>query len=801
MDAAAVDILTHALAHAERGWRVHPVKRDKRPILKEWQHRATCNAEQITQWWSEHKSAGVGIATGRESNIVVVDLDIKHDGIERFKDLQKRLGRVPPTVTVKTPTGGLHLYFKYPTDCDIGNRAALCGIKGIDVRGEGGYVVAPPSEHPDGGRYEWGTANDEIAELPEGWRYAMMKATAEAVASEPVKGGPKGPLSNRVKLFVAYGVEKGERNQSLFEAATQYAGAGYTMAEAWPDLERGALKCKPPISAEEIKETIESAYSKPRTPWVEPISEVESIEWDGIAPRVAASAAATSEYPASPPPKTPEEPKGDKPYLANFTTSPTGGNEGEPVNIAKPINIIAREINEACGGHPLVVQRQLLTLRPYDHETIPSGDVLRFLNDHNALFAYLHEQCELHWPTAIKKGMKGKSRKNVTAVSRREMFEHLRDAATTNYTAIEVLPHVPQYSGTFYVPVSFPSGGTGALAEFMAHINAETEDDKALILAALLTPAWGGDPGKRPAFVFTSDHGRGTGKSQTAELICSIYGGRITIQDKDDWAQIRTRLLADESLSARCVLWDNIKHRVSGQQIESLITTPAIDGHKMYVGQYSRPNRLTYFLTANGPAMSQDLADRSVVIKIGKQRHGSDWEQWSGSFLRERRRDLLADIYTALSQPDQCVVSEANRDRWYDWQKNVLQKFENGDAIAATIRARRQGVDADSEDAEDIAAAIRRAIQSAGFDGSKAVRFTNDQMRRCLLDAGITERTMTSRAVTTWLKNLIGAKALAGLRPSRAGGLRCWVFAEGEARADQGIENMPQNWGIHPNHE
>jgi KaiC/GvpD/RAD55 family RecA-like ATPase len=106
-------------------------------------------------------SAGVGIATGARSGVFVIDLDVKNgiDGLANFQ----ALGECPPTYTVATPSGGYHVYFKHPGFPVKTSASALA--RGVDVRGDGGYVVAPGSPHKNGGRYEV-AADLPIADAP-----------------------------------------------------------------------------------------------------------------------------------------------------------------------------------------------------------------------------------------------------------------------------------------------------------------------------------------------------------------------------------------------------------------------------------------------------------------------------------------------------------------------------------------------------------------------------------------------------------------------------------------------------------
>ena len=146
--------LSAALELAERGWPVFPVKpKQKIPRIKEWQKVATIDPNIVRGWWTQWPNANVGIATGEGSNLVVLDVDVKDGkcGDESLAELERQLGDLPTTVEVVTGTGGRHIYFIYPNNSEIRNSASQLG-PGLDVRGEGGYVVVPPSIHPDTGR-------------------------------------------------------------------------------------------------------------------------------------------------------------------------------------------------------------------------------------------------------------------------------------------------------------------------------------------------------------------------------------------------------------------------------------------------------------------------------------------------------------------------------------------------------------------------------------------------------------------------------------------------------------------------
>lgn len=169
-----------------QGWSVFPVKaRDKIPAgsWKRWQTEKADPAK-VAQW--ARTRCNVGIVTGSISALVVLDLDT----YEAKRVAEERNGGPFRTVSARTGKGE-HIYFRHPGGM-IGNRAAL--IPGIDIRGDGGFVVAPGSTHPDGGLYQWinPPGEYELAPMPQWLIDAMAQpATAEPETVEPAKGEPK----------------------------------------------------------------------------------------------------------------------------------------------------------------------------------------------------------------------------------------------------------------------------------------------------------------------------------------------------------------------------------------------------------------------------------------------------------------------------------------------------------------------------------------------------------------------------------------------------------------------------------
>jgi hypothetical protein len=164
-----VGVLEAALAYLAQGWSVIPVN-GKQPLVR-WQSYQSERASEATvrEWWARWPAADIGIVTGAVSGLVVLDLD--HFDPEEL--LAHSGGSLPRTPIVQTARG-YHVYFEHPGRA-VRNRAGL--LPGVDLRGDGGFVLAPPSLHASGHRYTWKVSPTEapVVPIPE-WLHKLLAA-------------------------------------------------------------------------------------------------------------------------------------------------------------------------------------------------------------------------------------------------------------------------------------------------------------------------------------------------------------------------------------------------------------------------------------------------------------------------------------------------------------------------------------------------------------------------------------------------------------------------------------------------
>lgn len=230
------DIISLAKSYSRYGWQCFPLPpRNKVPAVK-WADIATSDENVLVGWFDTMPAANIGITCGARSGIVVLDVDAAHGGYESLAAIQGVHGKLPETPVAKTGGGGEHIFFKH-TGREIRNSSSRLA-PGLDIRGDGGYVVGVPSVHPNGNLYEWVIDPDAVplAPFPE-WMADLLKDT-------PVKELPvatNGMIAN------------GARNDTMAKMAGAMRRKGFDEDAIYQALlVENRKKCLPPLSDGEI---------------------------------------------------------------------------------------------------------------------------------------------------------------------------------------------------------------------------------------------------------------------------------------------------------------------------------------------------------------------------------------------------------------------------------------------------------------------------------------------------------------------------------------------------------------------
>jgi hypothetical protein len=266
----APNMAVAGLDYATRGWSVFPVhgitagrcccgnpacgSPGKHPRVGRGLTEASKAPEQIRAWWGRWPTANIAVATGQTSGFFVLDVDPGHGGDESLQALEAEHGRLPHTVRSLTGGGGEHILFEHVPG--LRNSAGRIA-PGIDVRGDGGYVVAPPSMHISGRRYAWNVDHHPldvpIAQAPS-WLIGLTQqpGTNSGETTSPAR-------SERWIQAISQNCCESRRNDTLARLAghllRRYVDP-YVVLELARLWNRG--RCQPPLDDAEVMRTVNS---------------------------------------------------------------------------------------------------------------------------------------------------------------------------------------------------------------------------------------------------------------------------------------------------------------------------------------------------------------------------------------------------------------------------------------------------------------------------------------------------------------------------------------------------------------
>ena len=234
-----------AAEYAERGIDILALRaRSKVPATAHGKKDATSDPAQVAAWFPPDTDRNVGILTGENSRLLVLDVDPRNGGEASFERFERTYGTLPATKRATTGGGGFHLYYRLLEGVTgLKDRPNVADYKGLDLKCDG-YVVAPPSIHPDTGKaYAW-NGDVPIADAP-------------AHLIELAQGG------KRIKSAVppsSVDVSEGSRNTTLFRMASGLRGRGLSPEAILAAVQaENKARCVPPLDADEVERSVQSA--------------------------------------------------------------------------------------------------------------------------------------------------------------------------------------------------------------------------------------------------------------------------------------------------------------------------------------------------------------------------------------------------------------------------------------------------------------------------------------------------------------------------------------------------------------
>ncbi len=251
-----------AFAYHVQGYSIIPCKQDKKPALASWKKYQTecATDDEVIAWWQTNPQSNIGIITGKLSNLTVIDVDNK--GIDGQKRADEMLKKFPATRTIQTPSGGYHLYYKYQEGFTV-SANAYPSYPNVDIRGETGFVIAPPSQNVSGKQY-------------------IVIDNREPIAF-PSHLFPVKKTLRKLSSIVA--VSSGSRNDSITSAigrllrAERNESEWYT--EVWGAIVHMNKTYSPPLSEQELKTTFDSIVKKEKEQRARLLSPLQLKTTDG----------------------------------------------------------------------------------------------------------------------------------------------------------------------------------------------------------------------------------------------------------------------------------------------------------------------------------------------------------------------------------------------------------------------------------------------------------------------------------------------------------------------------------------
>lgn len=241
-----------AVMYAEHGLAVFPLEaQGKKPATEHGLKDASADPAVVREMFSKRPFSNIGMACGAQSGgIIVVDIDIDDeqgkDGSMSLRKWEHEHGEIPDTATTKTGRGGSHYLYRSTGK----TRSRIACQEGIDIRADGGYIVLPPSIHPNGEQYQWDYGLND---------FGIVEANQSVIdlMNEGIEPGAEFKVPEKIP--------EGERNGTLYKLACsmQARGNGDDAIMAAVEAENRA-RCNPPLEDDEIRQIVSSALTKPK---------------------------------------------------------------------------------------------------------------------------------------------------------------------------------------------------------------------------------------------------------------------------------------------------------------------------------------------------------------------------------------------------------------------------------------------------------------------------------------------------------------------------------------------------------
>jgi hypothetical protein len=563
---------------------------------------------------------------------------------------------------------------------------------------------------------------------------------------------PQASLARRVTAYMAAMPPaisgQGGHDQTLKAATALVRGFALSADDAWLFLLSYNTRCQPPWTEAELRHKLDEAIS---LPFDKPTgylfdegsgvggSNLPSPEsMGGFVYGSSGASAGQDELDYSAEANAASQALATQQTFSNFRSVVTSGKDGESKSKAVPLALHEIDASLAACTPSSLFRRvgEDLFVETEDHQP-------RRIDKRSKFFSVILKYAGVEWKTGLR------------LIGQEEYYEHLC-ATAANFASIGCLPHEPKMPGVCYMHPEIPNPG-GKLDELIGFFSPASAADRDLIRAFVVTAFWGGPPGRRPAFLLTSEandskNGVGVGKSTFVDVFAQeVFGGSVDVTLNDDMAGVVTRLLSPSAAQTRVIRIDNIKdHRLSWPELESLITSPEISGRALYRGEGRRPNDLMVCMTGNAASLSRDMAQRTIPITLARAAYRPGWEQEVKDFARVHRWTIIADALEILRREPTTTTAKT---RWSDWEAGVLSKVARDlSACQRLIVAGQSEADVDEDEMANVRAAFAEKIRERGhrpesahvlIPSEIAADWLSDVLRKKFSSPGSTTHLMT----------------------------------------------------------
>jgi len=653
-------MLEAALQYARSGIPVFPCNPlDKKPLTPNGFYDATTDEAQIQAWWTQWPNAMIAAPTGAKSNMWVLDTDLdpikKIDGEASLAQLTAQHGELPKTLTSFTPRGGRHRVFTWDKSAvtEIRNSASRIG-PGIDVRGEGGYVILAPSRTADGGIYRWDPTTDQAVAAPE-WLINLA-------CSKKASAWARAALDRECKAVES--AQPGTRNNTLNTAAFNLfqivGGGGLDEQEVRDRLFEAAQTCglvaddgAPAVWAT-INSAAQAGKAQPRTrpqPQPQRTGPRPTIQViAGQLPRIiheAENALVTSGLPI-------------------FSRA---GSLVQPVRRPAAVRQVVARLRSFCPDSFLGPVAESAVFQRYDRKRNAWVEIDPPLQIVRAILVG-----ERHWPFPRVAGI-------ITTPTLRPDGSLLADPGYDPESELYLLPgfqlpDIPEHP-TMQDAQAALKTLTDALSEFSFKAEKgehERRLNRSLALSGLLTAQVRGSLPTAPVHLIVADTS-GTGKSYYVDLVAVIATGRLcpVITALKNMEETEKRIGSVLLSGMSIISLDNCTHDLSGELLCQLAERPVIKIRVL--GRSEMPDcecHTAVFATGNNIAFKGDMVRRGFMCHLEALEERPELRAFERDTLKQvaadRGRYVAAGLtiiraYLAAGAPPVCGPFGSGR-RW-----------------------------------------------------------------------------------------------------------------------------------------